>query len=303
MIQSAARHPSNSRATKRGGSKDADSVTSVARSVSPASDGLSKLRHLVPAILGAVATTFGGTTYATNLGTYGTTYDIIEPDLRAVFAEEVEKVDGQALNKGIKERVEHFGDNLPANARAVIGRTRTTSYDLTETVSRDVTAPVRQPDGSYRTEVIVKKGTKVNPLRSMQPATALLFVDPRSPRQREFLEKALAYDPATIQPVVVAGDPTDLAKGRDAPVYFAQPWMLERMKITNVPALARAGTGANAGMLVVTYFDANLSETELKAAWTPKLASPTATDAIVRPVKELQAQERAQQQTRKDGHK
>jgi len=75
------------------------------------------------------------------------------------------------------------------------------------------------------------------------------------------------------------------------------------MKITNVPALARAGTGANAGMLVVTYFDANLSETELKAAWTPKLASPTATDAIVRPVKELQAQERAQQQTRKDGHK
>ena len=111
----------------------------------------------------------------------------------------------------------------------------------------------RQSDGTYQWGVIYEAGTKVNPLKHIQPENWLLVVDLRADDQRELAMTLKARHPANLTVIVTAGDPGSLASDLGQAVYFAEEWHFDRLGITHTPSLAGV-RDSHPDVIEVTHF-------------------------------------------------
>ena len=216
---------------------------------------------------------------AKDLGSFGTTFPIIEPDMRARLVLEAKQAavkHGDKMRAEATDSVKNYTSRLTPNELTPVSTTKVVYKDMTKTVSRDIYAPVKQPDGTYKQQVMVAKGTKANALKNGTPTTSMLFIDARDKAQVELMDEILKYDPSTIQPVLVAGDPGLLAKQRNRSIYFAQPWMLEGFGIEHAPAFMKAAAGDKKGSIEVVYLGKPYSSSEIKRRWVPTVQPATA---------------------------
>jgi conjugal transfer pilus assembly protein TraW len=124
--------------------------------------------------------------YASDLGTYGDTYPIVEKDAIELFKAEVTKglADGgkERLVSGARQRfVDEMSNIPPAKGVSVAKQSQSRIEDLTERVNRDILDDKKQ--------VIVEAGSTINPLTIHPLTKKIFFIDARQPDQLKFVKE------------------------------------------------------------------------------------------------------------------
>jgi conjugal transfer pilus assembly protein TraW len=219
-----------------------------------------KLSILLLALLPVLAT-------AKDFGVNGQVWEIAEPDIREALVRSAAKVDWQEVNEGIAERAKSWADNLEPHELPLSNRTATTWVDPSIVLTGDIKAPFETETG-YEWRVVYPSGTRVNPLEAVRPVDNMLFFDGRDPEQVKFALAALKKRPLDLILVLTAGNPEKLGEKVSRPVYYANPGLIDRFKITSVPSLLGVGTGDKQYMLAVTSLAKPYKPSVIDAAWT-----------------------------------
>ncbi len=212
----------------------------------------SKIAALSVALLGAALST---TALASDqdLGVLGPTWEIVEPDMRLAIVAEAHGVDWDSVNEHLAGQAQNHTRDIPDWFVPIAEHTETHFVDPSYTLGEDIEALKRQPDGTYQGGVIYEAGTKVNPLKHIQPENWLLVVDLRADDQLELAMTLKARHPANLTVIVTAGDPGSLASDLGQAVYFAEEWHFDRLGITHTPSLAGV-RDSHPDVIEVTHF-------------------------------------------------
>ncbi len=162
-------------------------------------------------------------------GVHGHLFTIAEKSLLDEILEKLEeaKVNGKLaeLNEKFKLKVkEKISNPTPVKHIKKADVTKTWTYDATYNQDKDI------KDSSGK--VIVKAGTKVNPLEQVSWGDPLIFIDGLDPKQIEWaLEKKGKI-------VLINGSPIELSKKYSRVIYFDQAGILTKhFNIKFVPAV------------------------------------------------------------------
>lgn len=176
-----------------------------------------------------------GQVHALDLGVYGKSYPISEPD----FLVEIQNIANQKVTSGEwkKQEIEavargrRYFERPPAVAgirTATKGRVR--QFDPSITLSEDL----RDADG----RLIFAAGTRVNPADISPFPGALLFLSGDDKRQVALAEKLIKQKGATLKVILVDGSPAELMRKWERAVYFDQAGAgVRRFGLDTVPAL------------------------------------------------------------------
>lgn len=170
-----------------------------------------------------------------DLGRFGETWPVIEPDLLATIAARLKAAQGSGeldrLNRAFAARAEA----RVMNPAPVVGLTpategRSWTYDPAMTLSADI----RDAKGV----LIAARGTRINPLDLVTLPRILLFVDGTSESQVAWAQAQ--GDDALVSIILVAGSPLARMRALKRRVWFDQGGTLTaRFGIAHTPALVR----------------------------------------------------------------
>jgi conjugal transfer pilus assembly protein TraW len=174
-----------------------------------------------------------------DLGTIGSTQEIIEPDLMEVAKQRIAELDTDAMKKRAIARFwdNHKGHPLPP---------------VTESATRLVDASVIVPDDILDSQGrVVQKAGRINPLDMMPFDQKLVVIDPTQPWQVALAKREYAGHGANLTVTVMATQiPTasgwdlfnSVQDSLDAPLYLLPPDMAERFQIRRAPSVVTADT-------------------------------------------------------------
>jgi len=178
---------------------------------------------------------------ATDLGTHGKTYSIVEPDALIEIQEQAKKVDWEKIiNK--KKLLNSAKTYKPVDIKKVntAKRIKTYTVDLTYTLNYNIT------DGNGM--IIYPAGYTFNPLDYINYNKTIVIINAAIPKQVEWLMSTkYAKDINTII-LITDGYYYETSKRLKRPVYFANAPILNKFNITAVPAIVRQ----NGNMLQIT---------------------------------------------------
>lgn len=205
-----------------------------------------------------LAVSMAPSVYAHDLGVFGRVWPIQEVDLKQVIAKQLSKINTKAINLKLKKQAIHFGENLPPNKLPNSLQTKTTYIDPSIALKKDIIV---------RGRMLYKKGTWVNPLKTVRPSKNMLFFNAVDDKQLHFALQALKAHPYRLMLVATKGNPVALAKKIHRPVYYATKGIVKRFHIKAVPSLLGVGSGNNEYDLAVTTFSAPYSIRLVKQCW------------------------------------
>lgn len=192
---------------------------------------------LVLRIMAAAAVFVPAVTAAHDLGTQGTTFDIIELDLLKMMSKRLHaaEADGSIdrLNHEFAERAQKKIMNPPA----VLGVTDTTKP---RTWLYDPSIIVPQDYADQNGQVFAHKGDKINPLeREPTYNDVLVFINGKDAAQVKFaMAQKRKYGAERVRLILTNGSAIDLNRKNTTMFYFDQQGILTRkFGITQVPAM------------------------------------------------------------------
>lgn len=163
---------------------------------------------------------------AKDFGTHGTVYPIQEEDIVEFLKSRLQSMTNEEItniNHQFKERcINKLKEPIPINiSNAEVYRSYT--FDPSVTAKDDIL--------DSKGNIVVKKGTKVNPLDTISLQEELLFFDGSNERH---LEWAKSIEGKWI---LTKGRPLELEEEENRAVYFDQKGVLiEKFKIKSIPA-------------------------------------------------------------------
>ena len=173
---------------------------------------------------------------AHDLGTEGTTFDIIEADLLKMMSKKLHEAQANGsidrLNREFAERAQKRIMNPPA----VVGVTDTTKP---KTWLYDPSIIVPQDYADQNGVVFAHKGDRINPLERVPTYNdVLVFIDGKDPRQVKFaMAQKKQYGAERVRLILTDGSAIDLNRQNNMMFYFDQEGILTRkFGITQVPA-------------------------------------------------------------------
>jgi conjugal transfer pilus assembly protein TraW len=173
--------------------------------------------------------------YATDLGTLGPTYDIVEPHLLQMIEQRLREKERSGELARVEQEARNRGIDSVRQPLAIAGlRTtqvpRTIFYDPTYTLDRNILGA--------KGELLFAAGTKANPLDVVTLSRRLLFFDARDARQVRRARELIALYEGKVKPILTGGSYLDLMSSWRIPVYYDQQGLLtRRLGISQVPAL------------------------------------------------------------------
>lgn len=193
---------------------------------------------------------------ARDLGVHDKVYPLIEEDMRVQLMRDlIKRASPEAVGKVAQAAADSYDKSLPTRNLSTADKTRVRYLDMSIEAQGDIVGPRKQPDGSYKDEVLVPKGTRVNPLEPgrPRPMQALLFFDATDEKQFEFARtiSAARWD---VWPINVSGETIKHAKAWNRPVFFASDQQLVRFGIQTVPSLIYPASGEYDGLMAVAEF-------------------------------------------------
>lgn len=161
---------------------------------------------------------------AKNMGTIGTTYSIVEPDL----VEEVKaKVDQEKLARFMAEQRQKYKPKdilaLPT-ARA----NRMFFVDMTFTLDHDI--------HGENGEIMYQRGLSWNPLDYVSPPE-LVVINGEDAKQVDWFEKSPYYKNIKIKLLLSAGYAAPLIKQLDRPVFYLTKVIADRLQLAAAPCV------------------------------------------------------------------
>ncbi len=198
------------------------------------------MRCAVPTLLLGLAASLAMSTLAAapRIETIGPTWPIVEQDFVAWMKARMQQMLTperiQALQQAQEKRIRDWMDDPPP----VAGITRAQKdamrwYDPTITVPQDVV------DDAGR--IVLRAGTRFNPLSRHSLSRDILFIDARDPDQVAWVRARMGDRPHVI---LVGGSPVRLAKTLGQHVWYDQKGRLvHRLGIRHVPAVVDQAEG------------------------------------------------------------
>lgn len=186
----------------------------------------------------ALAVTGGpGAAPAKDLGAYGATFEVIEPDLLLVLLAKLKAAEAsgrmEALNKAFVARVKaRLNRPPPVRGLTATAAPRTWLYDPSITVPRDF--------ADQNGRVFARKGEVINPLDRLPGFNrVLIFVDGDDAEQVRFAIRRARRSPRERAYIVLtSGAPIELMRSERVEMYFDQDGTLTgHFGILHVPAV------------------------------------------------------------------
>lgn len=206
--------------------------------------------------------------FGKDLGVYGTLWDIQEIDMRRILMQDASDVDWSKIGEAIHESAQKKVDAPEPFNLYPAAQTQTRYIDPTIVATKDITIPVKQPDGSYRWQILVHKGETRNPLDYVRPPQNMFFYDARDPEQVNLAIAAQAEFSDRLMLVQTAGSVNPVSKKTGMPVFYADQFLLEKLDIQHAPSLAGIGIGWFKNHFAITDFaQQDYSIQKLKEAW------------------------------------
>ncbi|TLX69909.1 conjugal transfer protein [Pseudomonas nicosulfuronedens] len=177
-----------------------------------------------------------------NLGSFGSTTEIIEPDLMAVAKSRIEQLDVGAMKQ---RAIARFWDKQPGFVLPTVEHSSIRPVDPSVIIPQDILGP----DG----RVVIKAG-RMNPLDVMPFGIKLVVIDPTSSWQVDLARREVATKDG-LQVIVIAshipGSTSDVGPSgwelfndvQDsiaAPLYLLQQDLAARYQVTAVPSVVTA---------------------------------------------------------------
>ncbi|KAA0574593.1 hypothetical protein FZ983_27210 [Azospirillum sp. B21] len=175
-----------------------------------------------------------------DLGVWGPTVAVTEPDLVEVITQRVQSMDMTAMRD---RAVQRFWKQARFFELAAAPANRVREIDPSRVLQQDILTP----DG----KVVAHAGQRLNPLEKLPWHFSLVVFDGRSPEQIDQVRKVLAGSPGrqwTLITTAVERDDgfKDLVRIQDqlnSRVYLLQPGMVENLGLEFVPAVVEAVNG------------------------------------------------------------
>ena len=174
---------------------------------------------------------------AKDLGVYGQTFAISEPDLLKHILTKLRGMqqDGSLLEhqQSIAQKVRR-GIERPASVKGIsrARKDRVFTFDPSITISQDLS--------DHQGRVFHKAGTKINPLDEVSLSSELVFFDSDDEEQKQWVHQRLQKTELPKKLILVNGAPLELSKEWQTPVYFDQRGVLTaKLGIKQVPAVVK----------------------------------------------------------------
>jgi conjugal transfer pilus assembly protein TraW len=170
-----------------------------------------------------------------DLGTVGPTYAIDEPHLLTAIEQQLrQKEQSGELARLEAEAKQRIVDSIE-HPKPLPGLTRTESA---RSFYFDPSIVVRENITDAKGNILVRAGTRQNPLTVVSLSKHLLFFDGTDESQVERARELITYYQGKVKPILVAGSYLALMQRWQLAVYFDQQGALTRkLGITHVPAL------------------------------------------------------------------
>lgn len=172
---------------------------------------------------------------ASDLGTIGQTYPIIETDFLEFIQTRLKMMESNGELQQIQNK---FKENVTRHAERpnpVNGITRAREQK-SWIIDPSITVPYDLRDLSGR--VIAKQGTNVNPLLYVTIHHPMVFIDGDDPDQVSWARQWIASNNQGMKLVLVKGSIADISRLFKQPIYFDQEGRLtNKFQIHHVPAV------------------------------------------------------------------
>lgn len=172
---------------------------------------------------------------AHDLGAFGKTYPITEPDflaeIQAIAQQKMASGEWKRLEVEARERGKRYFERPPTvTGLHPATKSRVRRFDPGITLTEDI----RDADG----RLLFAAGTSVNPADIAPFPGALLYLNGDDKRQVTLAEKLVKQKGDALKVVLVAGSPAELMRKWERPVYFDQAGAgVRRFGLDIVPAL------------------------------------------------------------------
>lgn len=203
-----------------------------------------------------------------DFGIQGNVWPIVEHDIRQDIIESANQVDWKKAQSELKENAVSFSKRLPKRAFSVSEEWKTVWMDPSIELVDDIRAPMRNDKGDLEWKILYPKGTRVNPLDTNRPVTAMFFFNGNDPEQVEFLKDLIAKNPHKILPIEAGeGNVEESAKEFKIPVFYAQDFSINKFNITNLPALVYPGDAPHQNFIGTTFFPKPFKSEQVMSIW------------------------------------
>jgi conjugal transfer pilus assembly protein TraW len=178
------------------------------------------------------------TVAARDLGTHGVIFAIEEVDPLQIIQQKLKAMEESG-------ELERRNLELQKKARASVERPKPvlgiTKAAKNRILYYDPTYEVRQDLYDHQGRLFAKKGTRINPLETVQLSHSLIFFDGDDEEQISLAIEKLQQN--SVKLILIKGSPLTLAEKLKIPVYFEQNGVLSRkLGIEHVPAfITQAG--------------------------------------------------------------
>lgn len=172
--------------------------------------------------------------YGQDLGVQGKIWDIKDIDLRLIVMKQLSEINWKDNSKKYEKSIRDQLSNMEYTVtNPPVDNINIKQIDMSTVITKDITAPVRNADGSIRTVVLAKAGQVVDPFKYVQPVTKYLFFDPADDAQKKFASLVRDSDLVEqydIQFVITGGDILGTAKDFHG-VFYAYPYISKKFKL------------------------------------------------------------------------
>lgn len=164
-------------------------------------------------------------------------WGIAERDMIELLQERVSKVDWRKVRKEQNERVKNKLAHGPGLALPSATEHRRLSVDLTVEYPEDITDPLTRT-------LLVKAGSRVNPLSQLQWKYTMLVLNGNLPSQVAWAQQYLAqHNSVWTKVLLTEGNVERIEKQLKHRVYWADRFVLDRFGVVAVPSLVRQEGG------------------------------------------------------------
>lgn len=187
-------------------------------------------------LIGLAAGAFASAALAHDLGTQGTTFDIIEVDILKLISRRLHQAQADGSLDQMNQQFSQRAQKRIMNPPPVFGVSDTSAP---KTWLYDPTIVSPQDYSDQKGQVFAHKGERINPLERMPGYNkVLIFINGKEPAQVQYaLGLQKKYGQERTRLILTNGSPIDLNRKHVTMFYFDQDGILTRkFGITQVPA-------------------------------------------------------------------
>ena len=166
---------------------------------------------------------------ARDLGTVGATYPIAEKDALTEIEERAKSIDWSKVIK--RKPIEDYDGPQDRVSLPRAAKNRSFPVDMSSTLQMDI------PDG--KGGILYPKGYTFNPLEYVTFTKTLVVINGNDPEQVKWFAGSEYKGRIDVTVLLTEGHYRKLGKKLDVPLFYADSTMIERLRLSAVPAVVR----------------------------------------------------------------